>query len=463
MFDHAALESTQPGPDLAQALSDCDVSALTAEQLLDVARAAQRVAAWAESCQLDAVAAFADHRAPESEPDRRPELFGERAVTGGGPGTPEILEFAAEEVSAELGMSSFRAARVIADALDLRHRLPRVRQALVEGRIDGWRASIVANGTRRLSAPACAAMESDLLPRLDRITARRLRQAVDAALVCHGEDVAADELVTAEHEQYVRFGDSDLLGNKECWAVMAAGDAIRLDARIELVVDLMVAEARLTGAEVTATRGQLRAQALGMLADPTTVIALFKRVRALRSRSTGDAGPVPEPSDSELPSTVLYLHLRREDLLDHADGAATVEGSGHLPATSLPYQAIEEVLGHSHITIRPVIDLDHMAPGAGYAFTGDNREAVILKSLTCIFPFCDRPSRRCHTDHSIPAPLGPTSVDDGGPLCPRHHRVKTHGRWRLSQPFNGIYVWLSPTGHLYVVDNRATLRASNAA
>ncbi len=376
-----------------------------------------------------------------------------------------MLEFAAEEISAELGMSSWHAARTIADALDLRHRLPRVREALVNGEIDARRARMVATGTRKLGASACAAMEADLLPRLGRITARRLRSVVDAALAVHAENVAAEELSTAEADHDVSFGDSDLLGNKELYAVMAAADAIRLDARIEFVVDLLIAEARLTGVELKATRGQQRARALGMLADPAVVTALFRRVTALRRRAAGDSAvEVPEPVRADLPGTVVYLHMRREDLLEHSLSAVAVEGSRRLPgATAVPFEAIEEVLGHSHLTVKPVIDLDHMAPGAGYAFTGDNREAVILKSLTCVFPFCDRPARTCQTDHNVPAPRGPTSVDNAGPFCQRHHRVKTHGRWRLSQPFNGVYVWISPTGHLYVVDDRCTLRAGGAA
>jgi hypothetical protein len=310
-------------------------------------------------------------------------------------------------------------------------------------------------------------VEEDLLSRLDRVTSRRVKKLVDAAMVAHGEDVAAEELATAEAAQDVCFGESNHLGNKECWATMAAGDAVRLDGRIEWVVELMLAEARLTGVELRATRGQLRARALGMLADPAVVTALYRRVCALRARATHpdgvDADPVPEPTETELPATVVYVHMRREDMLDEGGAAATMEGTRRVPVTPVPYDAVEEVLGHSHVTIQPVLDLDHMAPGAGYAFTGRNREAVIVKSLTCVFPFCDKPSRFAQTDHNVPAPRGPTSVDNGAPLCERHHRVKTHGRWRLVQPINGIYVWVSPAGQVYVVDDRAAVRVSDAA
>ncbi|MBA2533133.1 MAG: DUF222 domain-containing protein [Nocardioidaceae bacterium] len=470
MFDQEMV-SLLPGPALAAALGAVDLSSCSDVELLDVARAAQRLAGWAESRQLDAVAAFGDRRAPESLPFRFPGPGGEQAVSSGGSGTPAVLEFATEEISAELGMSSWQAARTLADALDLRHRLPLVRQALVSGRVDAWRARVVATGTRKLPPAACAEVEAALLPRLDRVTVRRLAKLVDAALSTHAEDVTAADVASAEAQRDVRFGDSDAVGNKECWANLAAGDAIRLAARIEFVVDLLHTEATLTNTVLTTPKPQLRARALGLLADPGVVTALYQRVNALRARGTSpnpdtdpDLVPVPEPGEADLPATVLYLHMRRDELLEHSPAAVTLEGNNRLGGpTPVPYDAVEEVLGHSHLTIKPVIDLEHMAPGAGYAFTGDNREGVLIKNLTCVFPFCDKPARTCHTDHNKPAPTGTTSLDNAGCLCPRHHRVKTHGRWRLKQPHNGIHLWTSPTSQLYIVDNRTTIRLSNAA
>jgi hypothetical protein len=46
-----------------------------------------------------------------------------------------------------------------------------------------------------------------------------------------------------------------------------------------------------------------------------------------------------------------------------------------------------------------------------------------------------------------------------------HHRLKTHGRWQVEQPFPGIYVWRDPYGELYLVDHTGTrsLRRGRAA
>ena len=37
-------------------------------------------------------------------------------------------------------------------------------------------------------------------------------------------------------------------------------------------------------------------------------------------------------------------------------------------------------------------------------------------------------------------------------------QIKTHGRWQVKQPFDGIYLWRSPHGHHYLVDHTGTRR-----
>ncbi len=337
-------------------------------------------------------------------------------------------------------------------------RAAKLRRALLDGRVEAWRARLVATGTRKLDQLPCAEVESELLPRVDRVTSGRVARLVQSALCTHAPEIAADEARAAECARDVPFGESDNQGNKDLAATMSAAEAVRLEARVEFVADLLAEEARLSGQELRTPRGALRTRALALLADPSVVTALFSRVRALRS------GTAPaEPSRDELPTTVVHLHMRRDELLEEVPGAATVEGTRRLRAAPVPFEAIEEVLDHSHVVVKPVADLDHMAPGGGYAFTGDPHEAVVLKSTSCVFPFCDRPARICDNDHVEAAPDGPTTVENGAPLCRRHHRVKTHGRWRLRQPLNGIFLWVSPTGRIYLVDDRATTRLSDAA
>jgi hypothetical protein len=55
---------------------------------------------------------------------------------------------------------------------------------------------------------------------------------------------------------------------------------------------------------------------------------------------------------------------------------------------------------------------------------------------TCQGPGCMVPAERCDTDHREPWPHGPTSGDNLGPFCRRHHIFKGHGllRWTTRPP-----------------------------
>ena len=66
-------------------------------------------------------------------------------------------------------------------------------------------------------------------------------------------------------------------------------------------------------------------------------------------------------------------------------------------------------------------------------------------------------------DHTRPYQHGPAAIGSGrsrlgnyGPMTTPHHRLKTHGRWAVEQPFPGIYLWRDPHGALYLVDHTGT-------
>ena len=50
----------------------------------------------------------------------------------------------------------------------------------------------------------------------------------------------------------------------------------------------------------------------------------------------------------------------------------------------------------------------------------------------CRMPGCRTPAAVCDLDHAKPWPQGPTAAHNLGPLCRRHHRLKTHFGWSLS-------------------------------
>jgi hypothetical protein len=58
------------------------------------------------------------------------------------------------------------------------------------------------------------------------------------------------------------------------------------------------------------------------------------------------------------------------------------------------------------------------------------------------------PAGRCDVDHNLPWPHGPTCECNLCCLCRHHHRLKTHGRWKVVNHGNGYLAWTTPTGRV---------------
>ena len=80
---------------------------------------------------------------------------------------------------------------------------------------------------------------------------------------------------------------------------------------------------------------------------------------------------------------------------------------------------------------------------------------IVARDRRCRFPGCRQPSRVCDIDHAIPwEEGGKTSKENLGLLCRRHHRMKTHGGWRLTSFEDGSCEWRSPEGKVFKVEAR---------
>ncbi len=85
---------------------------------------------------------------------------------------------------------------------------------------------------------------------------------------------------------------------------------------------------------------------------------------------------------------------------------------------------------------------------------------LIARDRTCRFPGCRQSATRADIDHAEAwEDGGQTSAANLGALCRRHHRMKTHGGWKLSSNEDGSCSWESPDGHRYFVPARPVLDA----
>ena len=179
---------------------DTDLSALDASALLVEAERARAIADAAEVHVLRLAAHWADLHAVVERVG--PALPGsERLVRLGGAGTPEVAEFAAAELGAELGTSTHAGQALIADALDLRHRLPLLWAQVVAGEVKPWLARKAAQATRHLSLDLVAEVDPVLARYADRLSWGRIDgliaatwKRLDPAGAAQAETVARDEM-----------------------------------------------------------------------------------------------------------------------------------------------------------------------------------------------------------------------------------------------------------------------------
>ena len=186
------------------------------------------------------------------------------------------------------------------------------------------------------------------------------------------------------------------------------------------------------------------------------------------------AAPMLDPGKLR-PPTVLYLHGHASDFTHGLDAILRVENGA--PVTTR--DAITDILGHSHVTIRPVIDLHQQTPVDAYEAPTGLAEALQLLHPYTATPYSTTTSRGPHIDkdHTIPFtprtsgttdgtdgteegdPVGPgqTRLDNLAPLTRGSHRYKTFGPGvTLAQPILGVLLWRTRHGYSYQVDNTGT-------
>jgi hypothetical protein len=107
----------------------------------------------------------------------------ERGCMFGGPGTPWVSEFCVTELGALQGTGPVAARALVADALDLRYRLPMLWRQVQAGQVRAWQARKVAEQTRPLSWDACVELDAALSGFLGVMPWSRFQTILAAAIV----------------------------------------------------------------------------------------------------------------------------------------------------------------------------------------------------------------------------------------------------------------------------------------
>ncbi|MDN5744565.1 MAG: hypothetical protein L0H31_05515 [Nocardioidaceae bacterium] len=147
------------------------------EQVLAGAEEGVRVARAVEVDQLRLLLAWADIHSgdPQNEPNAIPvKDGGPQLVHLGGDGTPGVVDLALPEIAIARHESAFATRSALADALDLRHRLPTTWENLQHGTCPVWVGRKIAALSRKLDKTQVQLLDHALVDALAQAPGRIL-------------------------------------------------------------------------------------------------------------------------------------------------------------------------------------------------------------------------------------------------------------------------------------------------
>jgi hypothetical protein len=359
-----------------------------------------------------------------------------------GEGAPLVSEFAVAEFATALGLTAESGRNLVAQALELYFRLPRIWARVTAGQLAPWRARRIAEETLQLSFEAATFVDQQLAPFAHRTGLAQTQRTVEEAIARFMPAFARERRERAAEGRYFSIEHDQ---------VSFAGTS-RIHGELDLADALDLQDAVAAGAAQLAALGSedpldiRRAAAVGMLA------------RGEQPLDLQAAGPETRTRVAHCREVVLYVHLSHDALrTGDRNNPVRVENAGGQLLTA---GQIADWCGRTDttkVTVKPVIDLHAYLSTDGYEVPARIAEHVELRDKTCVFPYCNRPARRCDKDHIVPWDEGgETATDNLACLCRLHHRLKTHGGWTYTMLEPGLYLWHSPYGYTYLRDHTGT-------
>ncbi len=440
-----------------------DLAELPAVALIELAERGVVRRREAEVDDLRVVLAWADVHStdPRQDPETGRRAWAEdRLVHPGGEGTPGLREFSIPELALAREVSAPACERDLGDALDLRHRLPRVWGRTQELACPVWLSRKVARRSRRVSIDRVHVIDAAVAEAISgeapgRVLAICEAKVIEADATSHAERVRAQR-----RRRYVGLSRTDEFGLRHVIARVNAGDAVWIDAMVDRVAGILAERHPAAG------RDELRAIALGWLARPVEVLRLLLEAQGESdevSRATAMPADLLETlakaePERFRPRVDLHVHLSEISIAGLAAPVARVEGVGPLLADS-------QLFASCRVRVTPVIDLNDRVAVDCYEHPTGLARVVRLGFPGDYFPYAAAVpglAGAADLDHPTPydadGPPGQTGTHNSGPLSRRHHRWKTHAGYASRQCGRRRYVRRTPLGRHYLVDHTGTHR-----
>lgn len=492
---------TSPGPqrdsDQASRASAPDDAALAlinatdgaTNELLDAILATERVVASVHAMRATAIDQLFTHILTR---ENLIDAAAGRAVPT--PGTADgwnaetrARRVAASELACAMRISERQATELIEQSRALATRLPATRAALAEGRIalghavamvdEAATISTVVDDRDRMLAESRHSDAADALPTATEVVAEFEQQALRHAEVTSPGRFRQRarrlrerlEPLTRERRCAERVTERGVwvepardgmayltayLPAADAWAAYnrisdIANQLGRTDRRSDSIARAADHAAAASAASVAAAAADLDANAgaeANVDADDRTLAQ--RRADVLRDLLFDGAMPASGTGTGIRPTvlvTVPVLTLLGRD----TDDVASIEGHGPIPdaearrlAAAAP--SFIRILTHPETGATLSVGRDR------YVVPRDMRMWLRVRDEYCRFPGCGRAASHSDVDHTRDWQHGgTTSANNLAHLCPSHHRLKHHTRWRVQHDGGGTLLWTSPSGRSY--------------
>jgi len=469
------LLAAAPGIDTLASLSAINPLDLPAAARIDYLSALERQISWLQAMMQRAIVAVAGEEGSKSE-----DMF-----TG-------VDDAEREDVATALRMSTGTAQIRIDVARTLVNHLPNVCSALAMGEISPAHATVIAresaSAIRDGMGPAhIYSIEQSALAYAEFHTPTQVANKVRTTIAKLAPEPFEEIAERARDTRRVScFREVD--GLSTIVAILPAEDAQIVMKAIENFIHAQVANESITlNAHGVSPSGA--ANGAGTMNGTGSV----NGIGASADISDTSASSSDSANDSEIqPGQHRSMDMKRADALTS------------IAAWSLQQSTVDVKLHRRPITVNVTIDLPTLLglaenPGqlAGYgaipasvarALASDGKwqrfitdpqtgtlldfgresyeppqalvDFLIARDRTCRFPGCRHSAARADLDHAKSWESGgETSAANLGALCRRHHRLKTHGGWKLKSHSDGACTWTSPLGKIYEVPARPMLEA----
>lgn len=461
----ADLPDAVPDVRLVRFLAGLELGDLGDGELVEVAAAWRRVASWAE-----ANTAFAAG-----------ELGGRASMNPPWPvsaGDVSRRSVAGDELAMALACSP-QAGNDLADmGRVFREHLGPTGQALARGEIDVLKARQIVR-TLVTEHPVTAwDVQERVLAGAGSRTPSQFERDVQRALIAVDPEGASERARSAQDGRRVCKPRPRADGMAGMWALLPAVTAVQIDAALD--VGARSARAGGDGRTIDQLRADLFADHLLGGAGPGGAVLVDPRSlpdahpgpgpgatdeAAESEAAVDDEGMSGEAVDGDDPGEALGARRRPRTarqvvvnvsvpfdvLLGISEAGGEIEGFGPIPAEAARLIAADATW--RRIVTDPLSGTVLDVGRTRYRPPRALGEHVRARDRRCARPGCSAPARTCDLDHTIEFRRadGTTAHSNLGPLCPRDHQIKTDGGFEVSQTEPGVFVWRTPTGHVYRV------------